>query len=159
MNPRISTTSVEASQVVGSFSLLEDFPVYNQVQSGTDRYSSTGASCRSRNSRGSGCGGYRNELLSPPKCFHRSVCNCTPQYNCARAQSPQIQEQSAVTVNSQFPVTAVEASQVVDSFSLSEEFAAPAEVYELHVDQQLRSCVQPNPSRERCRPCDTRSRN
>ena len=43
---------------------------------------------------------------------------------------PQIQEQSAVTglVNSQFPITAVEASQVVDSCSLSEEFAAPTEV-------------------------------
>ena len=38
------------------------------------------------------------------------------------------QEQSAVTVNSQFPITTVEASQVVDSCSLSEEFAAPAEV-------------------------------
>ena len=41
---------------------------------------------------------------------------------------PQTQEQSAVTVNSQFPITAVEASQVVDSYSLSEEFAAPDEV-------------------------------
>ena len=41
---------------------------------------------------------------------------------------PQIQEQSAVTVNSQFPITAVEASQVGGSFSLSEEFAAPVEL-------------------------------
>ena len=41
---------------------------------------------------------------------------------------PQIQEQSAVSslVNSQFPITVVEASQVVGSFSLSEQFAAPA---------------------------------
>ena len=40
----------------------------------------------------------------------------------------QTQEQSAVPVNSQFSITAVEASQVVDSCSLSEEFAAPDEV-------------------------------
>ena len=45
-----------------------------------------------------------------------------------RVPVPQIHEQSAVTVNSQFPITAIEASQIGDSFSLSEEFAAPAEV-------------------------------
>ena len=71
---------------------------------------------------------YRNKLLSPSKCFHKSVCNCTPQYKIMHVPFPHIQEQSASTVNSQFPITAVEASQVVDSFSLSEEFAAPAEV-------------------------------
>ena len=37
-------------------------------------------------------------------------------------------------MNSQFPLTAVEASQVVDSFSLSEEFAALAEVTTLNTN-------------------------
>ena len=58
---------------------------------------------------------------------------------------PKIQEQSAVTgsVNPQFPVTAVDASQVVGSFSLSEEFAAPAEVTTLNTSSTSTSSSAP----------------
>ena len=56
---------------------------------------------------------------------------------------PQIQEQSPVIVNSQFPITAVEASQVVDSYSLSEEFAAPAEVTTLNTSSTSTSSCAP----------------
>ena len=56
---------------------------------------------------------------------------------------PQIQEQSAVTVNSQFPITAVEASQVVDSYSFSEDFAALAEVTTLNTSSTSTSSCAP----------------
>ena len=57
----------------------------------------------------------------------------------------QIQEQSAVTglVNLQFPITAVQASQVVGSFSLSEDFAAPAEVTTLNTSSTSTSSPAP----------------
>ena len=56
---------------------------------------------------------------------------------------PQIQEQSAVTVNSQLPITAVEASQLADSYSLSEEFAAPADVTTLNTSSTSTSSSAP----------------
>ena len=58
---------------------------------------------------------------------------------------PQIQKQSAVTdlLNSQFSITAVEASQVVGSFSLSEEFDALADVTTLKTSSTSTSISAP----------------
>ena len=46
-------------------------------------------------------------------------------------------EQSAVPVNSQFSITAVETSEVVDSYSLSEKFAALDEVTTFNTSSTL----------------------
>ena len=69
---------------------------------------------------------------------------------------PQIQEQSAVTglVNSQIPITAVEASQVSDSFSLSKEFATPTEVTTLNTSSTSTSSSAPVYNRVRQKPFD-----
>ena len=83
--PQISPISVEASQVVGSFSLLEDFaaPVYNQVnQEQIVTAVQAQAIVQEIPEVFRLWSGYR----SPSKCFHMSVCNSTPQYKLCTCQ-------------------------------------------------------------------------
>ena len=143
--PQISSAAVEIPQVVGSFPLSEDFaaPVYNQVHQ-----EQIVATVQPRV--------IVQEIPELPvvEWIQEQVAetiDVIPQEdvkqhptNCALPVS-QIQEQSAVTgsVNSQFPITAVEASQVVGSFSLSEEFAAPAEVTTLNTSSTSTSSAAP----------------
>ena len=84
------------------------------------------------------------------------MCNSTPQYKFVHVPVPQILEQSAVTslVNEQFLITAFEVSQVVDSFSLAEEFVAPAEVTTLNTCSTSTSSSAPVYNRIRQKLCD-----
>ena len=68
--------TAEASQVVSSFLLLDDFagPHVQPSSSGTDRYNSTAACYFFRKlQRFRLWSGYWNKLLSPSKCCHMSV--------------------------------------------------------------------------------------
>ena len=127
-NPQISTSAVKISQVVDPFPLSDDFaaPMYNQVHQGQ-----TVATMRPH-----------VIIQEPPQVpvgewsqeqFVETI-EVLPQERVDQHTAKQIvhvpihqiQEQSADLVTPQFRITAVEASEVIGSFSLSEEFAAPA---------------------------------
>ena len=81
---------------------------------------------------------YRNQLLSPLKFFHKSVCNSTPLLQIVHVPVPQIQEQPAVPDL----VTCVEASQVVGSLLPLRELVAP--MCNQVLQEQIAATVQPH---------------
>ena len=136
LNPRISTTAVETPQVVGSFPLSEDFaaPVYNQVHQEQIDATVQPRVIVQEIPEVQVVERIQEKIVEPIEVLPQERAQQHTATQIVHVPVPQIQEQSAVTglVNLQIPITAVEASQVVGSFPLSEEFAAPAEVTTLN---------------------------
>ena len=134
MKPHFSSPSVEAPQVVDSFSLLEDVAAreYNQVHQEQIVPTVQPHVTFQEIPEVQVVEQIQEQIVEPIEVLPQERVQLHTAIQIMDVPVLHIQEQSAGTVNSQFPITAVEASQVVDSYSLSEEFAAPAEVTTLN---------------------------
>ena len=123
MNPQISTTSVAASQVVGSFPFLEDFAtrMYNQVHQEQIVATVQQQAIVQEIPEVQVVERIQEQFVETIEALPQEQVQQHTAIQIVHVPVPQIQEQSAITglVNSQFPITAVEASQVVGWFFLS----------------------------------------
>jgi len=126
----------EASQVVGSFPLSEDFaaPVYNQVHQEQIIATAQAQVINQETPQVPFVEWTQEQLVVIIEVRAQERVEQHTAKQIVHVPISQIQEQSAVTgfVNPQFLNIAVETLQVVGSFPLSEEFAAPTEVTTLN---------------------------